>query len=188
MINKLETEQQVQDIYHSDNVQIESPEQLFFNINGKRQSLIQHLSSLMKITEITPIRAEDFSEDLGISAKLYFEVRQGNIYFDADFKEDNKVGYFSGLFIKCSCPKLINPKIIAKMFVAYSNGESYIQDELDSDLNINNSENIETTIKDYILGAKTRKESSESVNNNHMHYETLELRKSFYQYLETFKE
>ncbi len=177
----------------SHNIQIYSPEKQFFNLEGKVQSLEEYLTPRLKVTEELMKQKFDLLEIINKPGNITLRSVDGNVYFDNDKTDDNMIGKFTGLFIQSSCPKLIQPKKIAETFMLYL---SYTSEEIRTfrekykkgEVPINFDENKSPiAFSKYIENARYRKEVREDVNNIYMHYIVLELKQSFYKYLEKFR-
>jgi hypothetical protein len=176
-----------------DYCKIHSPETELFNIEGKIQTLEDYLSTRLKITKESKQEDIDLSLILNKPSNIYLKSVEGNVYFDTDKLNDNIIGKFNGLFIRSSCPKLLLPKKIAETFVISS---AYTIDEMieykeEHIKGIKSSrytaQNNPLAFINYVENAQNRKEVKEQVDNTYLYYNSLELKKSFYNYLETFR-
>jgi len=179
--------------YFSEYKKIYVPEAHLFNIEGKVQTLEDYLSTRLKITKKSKEEDIDLSLIVNKPINIYLKTVEGNIYFDADKREDNIVGKFNGLIIRSSCPKLLLPKKIAETFVISS---AYTLDEMieykeECIKGITSTKytarNNPLAFINYVEDAQNRKEVEEDINETYLYYNNLELKKSFYTYLETFR-
>jgi len=176
-------------------IDIRTPEKKFFYIEGKTQSLEEYLFPRLRPIESAIALNLDLLDSLNKPGKIYVESKLGDVCFDTDLCEDNIIGYFRGITVTSSYPKLINPKIVLEKLIKYVHYSPEEKEAIKNKYNENNpymdaypSPNSDSAdFMYYIDTAKFRKEDEESINNNYTYYQFLNLKKSYYDYLKQFR-